>query len=68
MCWLLALLGRDVEEAEQAATRCRWSTLAMGSADAAQVVAHLVALDREVRELLLTRDPDLPPRNEDGPC
>ena len=46
----------------------RWANRYRGAADAAQVIAHLVALDREVRGLLLTRDPDLPPRDEEGPC
>ena len=46
----------------------RWANRYRGAGDAAQVVAHLVALDREVRELLLTRDLDLPPREEEGPC
>ena len=46
----------------------RWANRYRGAADAAQVIAHLVALDRDVRELVLTRDPDLPPRDEAGPC
>ncbi|MCE2558145.1 MAG: MobC family plasmid mobilization relaxosome protein [Acidobacteria bacterium] len=46
----------------------RWANRYRGAADAAQVIAHLVALDREVRQLALRRDPDLPPSDEEPPC
>ncbi len=58
----LPRIGNNLNQIARLANRYR------GAGDAAQVIAHLVALDREVRQLLLTRDPDLPPREEEGPC
>jgi len=46
----------------------RWANRYRGAADAGQVIAHLVAVDRAVRGLALTRGPDLPPRGEEGAC
>lgn len=47
----------------------RWANRYRGAADAAQVIAHLVALDRDyLRPLLLTRDPEPPPHDDAGSC